>query len=464
MLTYDLEGRGSLARYDYLYRCVKEDILSGRLRAGERLPSKRALAAHLNTAVVTVENAYAQLEAEGYLRARERRGYFVCPVESAPTPPPPPEPPEEPGQPEWLLDLGGPGGGTEGFPFSVWARLTRQVLTDEGERLLQAVPHSGVAELRRAISRHLYQVRGIRAAPERIVVGAGTEYLYNQLVQLLGREKIYGLEDPGYSKAAQVYALNGAQCRFLPVDGQGVSLQALEDSGCQVLHISPNHQFPTGVVTPIARRQGMLRWAGQGEGRYIIEDDYDSEFRFTGRPIPTLQSIDTAGRAIYINTFSRTLAPSLRIGYMVLPGSLLEIYRQKYAAFSSAVSGLEQKVLVEFLRSGQFQTHLNRMRNLYRQRREVLAAALGRYDAQLEVGGEVAGHHLLVRDRRGRPEAELCQRALDAGVRVYPIARYFAGPMPPRYQSTVLLGYGALPAEKIRIGVEKLALAWELET
>ena len=250
MLTYDLDKRGSLARYDYLYRCIKEDILAGRIGPGEKLPSKRTLAAHLNTAVVTVENAYAQLEAEGYLRAREKRGYFVCPVEARIRSGEPPKPWKEEREIPWLLDLSATGGGTEGFPFSVWARLTRRVLTEGGETLLRATPHSGAAELRTAISRHLYRFRGISADPEQIVVGAGTEYLYNLLVQLLGRDRVYGLEDPGYSKAERVYTLNGAQCVFLPVDRQGVPIALLEKSGCQVLHVSPNHQFPTGVVTP----------------------------------------------------------------------------------------------------------------------------------------------------------------------------------------------------------------------
>lgn len=211
MLTYDLEKRGSLARYDYLYRCIKEDILSGRLKAGEKLPSKRTLATHLNTAVVTVENAYAQLEAEGYLNAREKRGYFVNPVETGPVRENPAEAREKNReQREWRLDLRGTGSGTEGFPFSVWARLMRRILTERGAELLQATPHNGVYPLRQAIARHLYQFRGISAAPEQIVVGAGTEYLYNLIVQLLGRDLLYGVEDPGYSKAARIYGLNGA--------------------------------------------------------------------------------------------------------------------------------------------------------------------------------------------------------------------------------------------------------------
>ena len=253
MLTYDMNDRGGLARYDYLYRRIKEDILAGELRAGEKLPSKRALAQHLEVAVVTVENAYAQLVAEGYVCAREKRGYFVSQLEARPglgADWEPPEEVQEAGSRSWLLDLEQGSGGTEGFPFSLWAKLMRRVLTERGEDLLRATPHSGAPELRRAIASQLYRFRGIKAAPEQIVVGAGTEYLYNLLVQLLGRGRIYGMEDPGYSKAVQIYGLNGASCVPLPVDSQGVTAQALDAQGVEILHISPNHQFPTGILTP----------------------------------------------------------------------------------------------------------------------------------------------------------------------------------------------------------------------
>ena len=341
MLTYDLDRRGKLARYDYLYRCIREDILAGRLTAGEKLPSKRSLASHLQTAVITVQNAYAQLEAEGYLYTREKRGYYVADVERHPAAPgrAPARSAPQP-QRSWLLDLSSGGSGTEDFPFSVWAKLMRRVLSEEGEALLRATPPNGADALRRAIAQHLYRFRGISAAPEQIVVGAGTEYLYNLIVQLLGREAVYGVEDPGYSKAARIYALGGARTAPVLVDEGGVSLRSLEMSGAQILHTSPNHQFPTGAVTPIGRRQSLLRWAEAREGRYIIEDDYDSEFRFTLRPIPTLQSIDRAGRVIYVNTFSRTLAPSLRISYMVLPKSLTERYRaQRDAVIDTILQG-----------------------------------------------------------------------------------------------------------------------------
>ena len=426
MLTYDLERRGDLPRYDYLYRCIKGDILSGRLAAGEKLPSKRALAAHLGTAVVTVENAYAQLLAEGYLTSRERSGCYVAQVETRQSPPLPQAPVQAVPERRWLLDLRGVGSGIEGFPFSVWAKLTRRVLTERGPALLRAIPHSGVPELRRALARHLYELRGIQVSPEQIVVGAGTEYLYNLLVQLLGRDRVYGVEDPGYSKAGRVYALNGAKCVYLPVDGQGVDPVRAEESGADILHLSPNHQFPTGAVMPIARRQSLLRWAGEAPGRYLIEDDYDSEFRFTGRPIPTLRSIDRADRVIYMNTFSRSLAPSLRIGYMVLPRPLLGEYQDKLGFYSCTVPAMEQYTLARFLEEGHFDAHVNRMRVFYRARRDAVLRAIeesplaGRCRAM----GENAGLHFLLELDTKLPDETLARRAEEGGLRLAFLSDY----------------------------------------
>ena len=458
MLTYDLEQRGKLARYDYLYRCIKEDILSGRLERGEKLPSKRALAAHLHIGVVTVENAYAQLEAEGYLYAREKRGYFVCPVGIRQSGAEPPRSVERREERKWLLDLVGSGGGTEGFPFSVWARLTRQVLAQKGKELLRAVPHNGIPELRQAISQHLYRCRGISADPEQVVVGAGTEYLYNLLVQLLGRERIYGVEDPGYAKAERVYALNGARCVFLPVDSRGVSPELLEESGCQVLHVSPNHQFPTGAVTPIARRQEMLRWAEGGEGRYIIEDDYDSEFRFTGRQIPALQTIDSGDRVIYVNTFSRTLAPSLRVSYLVLPRHLLEAYRERLGFYASTVPAIEQHTLARFLEEGYFERHLNRMRVFYRERRnQVIAAIQGSSLAgRCRVLGAEAGLHFLLELDTPLEDRVLTCRGERAGVRLSFLTQYQRR-LGSAGEHTLVISYPGLDPAGMREGLEVLA-------
>ena len=448
MLTYDLEKRGSLARYDYLYRCIKEDILSGRLKAGEKLPSKRTLATHLNTAVVTVENAYAQLEAEGYLNAREKRGYFVNPVETGPVRENPAEAREKNReQREWRLDLRGTGSGTEGFPFSVWARLMRRILTERGAELLQATPHNGVYPLRQAIARHLYQFRGISAAPEQIVVGAGTEYLYNLIVQLLGRDLLYRVEDPGYSKAARIYGLNGAGCIPLPMDSRGVRPQEVEERGVQILHISPNHQFPTGTVTPILRRQALLRWAEEQRG-YIIEDDYDSEFRFTGRPIPAMKSIDAAGRVIYMNTFSRSLAPSLRVSYMVLPPSLMEEYPRRLGFYSCTVPAMEQYTLASFLEEGYFESHVNRMRVFYRNRRDEVLAAIGQspLSGRCRVLGEEAGLHFLLELETEREDSWLSREMEARGVRLSFLTDYQQRPGAAPLHTLVVNYPGTAPA------------------
>jgi GntR family transcriptional regulator/MocR family aminotransferase len=426
MLTYDLENRGTLARYDYLYRCLKADILSGRLRAGEKLPSKRTLASHLQTAVVTVENAYAQLVAEGYVYAEEKRGYFVASVEThAPLSQPAILEPAEPESQQWLLDLKAGGTGTQGFPFSVWAKLMRRVLTEQGEALLRPIPHNGVPELRQAIARHLYQFRGISAQPEQVVVGAGTEYLYNLIVQLLGRERVYGVEDPGYSKASRIYRLNGAPCLPLRMDAQGVPAERLDNSGVQVLHLSPNHQFPTGIVMPIARRQSLLQWAAERDG-YLIEDDYDSEFRFTGRPIPSMQSVDHAGRVIYVNTFSRSLAPSFRLSYMVLPPPLLEVYRARLGFYSSTVPVMEQQTLARFLDEGYFESHVNRMRVFYRDRRDQVIRAIqtSPLAGRCTIFRQDAGLHFLLRLETAHSDSALSALAQARGIRLSFLSDY----------------------------------------
>ena len=303
MLTYDLT-QSHHPLYEALYRSIREDILQGRLRAGEKLPSKRALADHLHISKITVEAAYGQLLAEGYVRAKEKVGYFVEEVDRpAGAPSPLPDPVPRAAAPRFAADFTVNTIRGEDFPFSVWTKLLREVAADRGGELLSPLPNGGAPELRRAIADYLSAFRAMSVDPEHILIGAGTDFLYNLLVQLLGRDLGYGVEDPGYGKILRVYQANGVQCLPIPMDEDGVLPQAL--SGVDVLHISPAHHFPTGSVMPIRRRQDLLDWAGRQERRYIIEDDYDSEFRFTGRPIPPMQTMDRRGRVIYINSFPR---------------------------------------------------------------------------------------------------------------------------------------------------------------
>ena len=314
MLTYTLTKHTGVSLYEQLYRAVKADILSGRLPGGTKLPSKRALAAHLEVSVITVKTAYEQLMAEGYLTGVEKKGYFVSAVQPPLTAaPPPPAAAPQPEERRWFLDLVTNSIDAEDFPFTVWARLMRRTILEQGTGLLHPTPPQGALALRQAVAAHLRQFRGMDVTPEQIVIGAGTEVLYSLLVQLLGQDRRYAVEDPGYGKIARIYRSNRAAVSFVPLDESGLSVSALRDSRADVVHISPSHHYPTGLVMPIARRQQLLSWAREAPGRCILEDDYDSEFRFVGRPIPTLFSIDGGRHVIYLNTFSKTIAPSIRI-------------------------------------------------------------------------------------------------------------------------------------------------------
>ena len=444
MRTYTLDDRGGMPLYEYLYRCIRADILDGALAAGERLPSKRALAEHLHISVMTVEGAYHQLEAEGYVYTRPRRGFFVAEVERPRSAPPPPPQPEVRTPPAWRLDLKSNRVDASRFPVAAWARLIRQTLAEDRESLLRPVPHQGLPALRQAIARDLREYKGMAVSPEQIVVGAGAEYLYLLLAQLLGRETVFAVEDPGYPKIRQVYGKCGARCRPVPLDSQGMPPEALTAAGATAVHLSPAHHYPTGLVTPIGRRQALLRWAEGADG-IVIEDDYDSEFRFAGRPIPTLQSIDTAGRVVYLNTFSQTISPSMRVGFMVLPPRLLERYRRELDFYACTVPALDQHVLARFLDQGWYEQHLARMRKEYRVRRAAVLSAFrsSPFRDRIAISEQGAGLHFLLRLDTAEPDAVLRDRAAALGVRLGFLSEYAAIPS-PAYDHTLVVNYAGL--------------------
>ena len=451
MLTYDLESRGGLPLYEYLYRRLRDDILSGVLAAGERLPSKRALAEHLRVSVITVEGAYQQLEAEGYVDARPRLGFFVSPVDQAPAAASPPAASREPPPRAWRLDLRSGRIDPSCFPSALWARLTRRVLSEGGH--LSPAPPQGLPALREAIARDLRDFKGMAVSPEQIVVGAGAEYLYLLLAQLLGREAVFALEDPGYPKIRQVYGKWGAPCRPIPLDAQGLSMEALRASGATAVHLSPAHHYPTGIVTPITRRQALLRWAEEADG-IVVEDDYDGAFRFTGRPIPTLQSIDTRERVIYMNTFSQTISPSLRVGFMVLPPRLLERYRRELGFYASTVPALEQQVLALFLSGGGspagswYEQHLSRTRKQYRLLRSAVLEAFAACSFTASLTDRGAGLHFLLRLRTEEDDEALRLRAEGLGVRLSFLSEYAAVPR-AAYAHTLVVNYAGLEAGRL---------------
>ncbi len=451
MLTYDMEKRGKIPRYDYLYRCIKADILEGGLQSGSRLPSKRALAEHLAVSVVTVENAYGQLESEGYIVSRPRSGYYVCPAEELPVlpvhpvlsgPPAPAVRAEEGTERKWKYDFASNRVNPAHFPFSVWSRLMRETLSFGGEELLRRSPFNGERALREAIGEYLLRSRGIVAPPGRIVVGAGTEYLYGLVVQLLGRDRVYAVEDPSYRKIAQVYRANGAKVVSVGLDGQGVRPELLHATPVTVLHVSPSHHYPTGIVTGFTRRSELLAWAVR-KGGYVIEDDYDSEFRLSGKPIQPMQALDTAGRVIYVNTFSRTLAPSMRISYMVLPEGLMHEFSEKLGFYACTVPVFEQLTLAKFIAEGYFERHLSRMRNIYRKKRDEVIGLFRESGYPLEIREEDAGLHFLVRLQTDLPDEEVRRLAADRGVRLAFLSD-FAADGGEKLEHCIIVNYSGL--------------------
>lgn len=458
MLSYDLSKRGEQSRYEYLYQCIRDDILSGDIGPGERLPSKRRLAEHLGVGLVTVESAYSQLVAEGYVLSRERRGYFAASLPKAPAAGPVPahafaggEAAVATGLPHVATDGNVPLVADLSHPSHVaepaaalWGRSIRAALAQEPtEQLFGPIPGNGSSRLRAAIARYLARTRGLSADPSCVVVGAGAQVLYNFIVQLLGRRRTYAVEDPGYPRLTSIYLSNACDLRFVPLDKEGVSVRALAASGASVVHLMPSHQFPTGRVTSVSRRYEVLGWANQEPNRYVVEDDYDCEFRLAGRPIPSLASMDASGRVIYVGTFSKSLSPALRMAYVVLPPVLMDQARKRLGFYSTTVSALEQVTLARLLESGDYERHVNRHRKRMRDVRDALVGALMRDEpsgTHVEEGD--SGLHFVLRidaqaasaltasDVSAMPsdsaavEKNIVALALSAGVRLAPLSDF----------------------------------------
>ncbi len=463
-MMMSLDSGSKTPMYEQIYRSLAADIRSGALRAGERLPSKRALSAHLCVSLVTVETAYALLVSEGYILSRPRSGFFVsdfvtlsAPERAAAAPARPVEATSAApatGKPE--LDFSTAAVDVSLFPYASWARLYREAVCAHPE-LLQRGERQGDRALRQALGAFLSEYRGVVCAPEQIVVGAGLEYLFGLLLELMPAETVFGAEDPGYAGFRHAVHAAGRPLRMLPLDGDGLSVPALEQSDVSVAFITPSHQFPLGLTMPADRRSRLLRWASEAPERWLVEDDYDSEFRYLSRPLPALQGMDGGARVVYLGTFSRSLAPAIRAAYMVLPPALLERYQALPGHGMSTVSRYEQHVLARFLAEGYYARYLRRVGNLYRRRREALLAALEGIDG-VSVSGSGGGIHLLIRNPRFS-EAELLERAAAEGVALRGLSGYCQTQSPP--PSTLVAGYGGLRDEQIPEAAARLKRAWE---
>lgn len=460
MLTYSFEYKGKDSLYEYLYKQIKNDILSYKLSPGEKLPSKRAFAKHLNISTITVENAYNQLTAEGYIYSVPKSGFYVSDISSTK--------PLEDRRPvrdevniaskdEIFADFTSNSTVADTFPYALWAKTMRQIMSDYEHKLMVRSPYAGIKELRLAIADYLYQFRGMAVEPEQIVIGAGTEYLYGMLIQLLGRDKKYAVEDPGYQKITRIYQANQVDCCHIPMDDSGVNIIALENAGADILHISPSHHFPTGIVTPVSRRYELLSWAAKSRDRYIIEDDYDSEFRLVGKPIPSLQSIDVADKVIYMNTFSKSLSSTIRISYMVLPQSLVGLYNDRLGFYSCTVPNFEQYTLYRFIEQGHLEKHINRMRNYYRIQRDKVLECIKNQEkySKVEILEENSGLHFLMKVDTELSDMELITKARKNGIAISCLSQY-SYLEENATEHIVIINYSGIKTEEIPEAVDRL--------
>lgn len=487
MITVNFDERGDRGLCEYLYSSIKNQILQGILRADEKLPSKRSLASHLGISVITVQNAYGQLISEGYIYSIEKKGFFVTDillgksdsvfgetgngnlwgqgmsvnsvsaadlvddsktlalVNSI-------------GESDFFTDFRSNSTSYEKFPFSLWAHTMRKVLNSGDEKLLQRVGVKGIYELRRSIADYLREFRNMNVKPEQLVIGAGTESLYSMVVQLLGQGKVYAVENPGYHKVAGVFRMNGAGTKPVMIDSQGINPAGLEKIKADVVHVSPAHHFPTGIVMPVRRRQELLAWADGAPDRFIIEDDYDSEFRFNGKPLPTLQSADMGGRVIYINSFSKTLAPSFRMSYMVLPENLLPDFDEKFGFYSCPVSAFEQYTLSEFIRDGFYGKHIIRMKNFYRNLRNELIRAMenSRISGKMIIKEEEAGLHFLLSVKSDESSDVIKNKLQKKNINLPLLRDFYYGTPPDDIENIFVINYSGIRKERIAETVKRI--------
>lgn len=442
MLTYILNSNSKSPLYEQLYTLIKQDIINGHIKPDEMLPSKRKIATHLKLSIITVENAYEQLLSEGYIYSKPRKGYFATNIDSniSISHKEIKQSGESVSSYDYKYAFKTNSVDTEYFPFSTWSKLMREVLRDEDKTLLSKSEQKGIYELRYEISIFLKEYRNIDAQPEQIVVGAGSEFLINMIIQLLGTDKRYGVENPGYPKIPKILSVNNIKPNYIKLDKDGVIIEKLDN--IDVLHITPSHQFPLGIVTPIKRRLEILQWANKNNS-YIIEDDYDSEFRYFGKPISALQSLDKNNRVIYLNTFTKNLAPALRISYMVLPKDLMKKFENEFQFYSNTVSRFEQHTLAKFMQKSHYERHINKMRLIYKNRIDVInefisTSKLGDF---VEIKGDKVGLHFLL-ELKKHSEDEFVKLAKDCGVLFYPVSQYYYG---ENYNSpAVVVGYSGI--------------------
>ncbi|MCU6763634.1 HTH-type transcriptional regulatory protein gabR [uncultured Roseburia sp.] len=467
-LSMELKADGAKPLYQQIYEYIRAEIIKQNIKQGEKLPSTRFLSEYLEVSRSTVELAYDQLTSEGYIEAEPYRGFFVCDVTevydlraermsegqlqmSMKTN----ENHWEKHTKKYLYDFSPNGVDLSVFPFKTWSNITRTLLLDQGEELFVSGEARGDLSFRCAIANYLHQARGVNCSPEQIIVGAGNEYLQMLLAQILEGKFRIAMESPAYLPAYYTFRNLGFFVSPVELDREGMRVDQLENSGADIAYVMPSHQFPTGTVMPMKRRLELLAWAAGEPDRYIIEDDYDSEFRYRGKPIPSLQGSDRFGRVIYLGTFSRSIAPATRVSYMVLPLPLLEQYKKACGFYASTVPRLMQSTIFHFIQEGYFERNLNKMRVIYKKRHELLIDYLKGCGWCDKIRGEHSGLHLLVQTNLNCTEQEVIAKLAREGIRVYGLSEYNIGGKCLTQKPVLIFGFGGMKEDELMDGLKK---------
>lgn len=466
--------------YLQIYNYIKNEIRKGSMPAGQKLPSTRALATHLQVARSTVDFAYGQLLSEGYIESIPYKGHFVCEISGIYQPAEVTVvDAEQEVEEAYLFDFSPNSIDISAFPFDTWRRISKTVFLDEDKDIFALGDARGDFRLRQAICHYLHGSRGVLCTPDQVLVGAGNDYLLMLLQKILGNNHRVAVENPAYMRAARIFASGGDYVCPVELDENGMRVDLLRKSGAEIAYVTPSRQFPTGIVMPVGRRSEILSWANEEEGRFIIEDDYDSEFRYKGVPIPSLQALDRKGKVIYLGTFSKSIAPAIRVSYMVLPPKMVKLYDEKLWFVSSTVSRIDQAILYHFLEEGHFERYLNKMRKLYKGKHDLLLEKLKPFRKYFTISGEQAGLHVILTAKDGKlTEDELLEKAKKQGCHVYCMSHYRLDDMnreiisktteqkiaekPTEGLAKLILGYAALSEHDICEGIERLKTAWEI--
>lgn len=426
--------------YMQIYEYFKNEIINGTYKANTKLPSKRNLAKEYKISLNTVDNAYSKLLEEGFIYSKERQGFFVSDVgelyvlDSKPI-----HITKEEENIEYDFSYSGV---SEEFPYKIFQKISSNIF--DNKDILEKVDYQGYFPLRTQISEYLDKSRGFKADPSQIVISSGSEYLFQIIFKLISGK--FGIEDPGYNMLSNIMDTNDINYEFIPVDKNGMDLTKLKKSKSDFCVITPAHQFPTGVIMNMQRRVELLNMK---KIEYVIEDDYDSEFKYSKRPVPALKSIDVNDKVIYIGSFSKSISPSFRVSFMVLPFDLVEKYNKIFKFFICPVSIMVQKMLTAFIETGEFEKHLNRMRKIYSKKRQLLIDMLSERK-DITIRGADAGLHVVLEYPKNYSEEYIVKKAKEKKIKVYGLSSYGT----KREIPSILLGFATLSEEKLKEGVK----------